>query len=134
MALLHRSLAAPALPHGILANRRLANPALLRVFSRARRHGRALLLLRVASEGGMPLPAAFLEAVAAEIRIGDLAWCEPGAELLLLLEDTEEGAAVAARLRERAAVHGLSLRLHQGQFPRQSLTLEALLTEAGWRT
>lgn len=133
MALLHRA-PSPALPAGILASRRLADAALLRLFSRARRRAAPLLLLRLARTGldGGSLPVAFLRALAAEVRIGDLVWQEPGAEVLFLLEDADEPEAVQQRLRVCAARAGLEIQLRAARFPRQGITLESLLQEVGW--
>ncbi|MGH9414807.1 MAG: hypothetical protein ACRD0Y_13840 [Terriglobales bacterium] len=134
MVRLHHAPATPP-PAGILASRRAADAALLRVFSRARRRGGPLLLLRmeIDHDHGRSLPRDFLTGVAAQMRINDLAWREAGAGILLLIEDADDAAPLASRIRERAAQHGLSLRMHQAQFPRHGLTLDALLVEVGWR-
>ncbi|MGH9486438.1 MAG: hypothetical protein ACRD04_02460 [Terriglobales bacterium] len=135
MALLHRAPSLRRLPPGIVASRRLADMALLRLFSRARRRGTPLLLARLARSGrsGGELPEEFLLGLAAGVRIGDLVWFEPGAEILLLLEDAEDGTAVQARLQERARQLGVELDWHSAQFPRHGLSLDALLEKVRWR-
>ncbi|MGH9474740.1 MAG: hypothetical protein ACRD1C_00245 [Terriglobales bacterium] len=133
MPLLHRA-PAPRPPAGVLASRRLADAALLRLFSRARRRAAPLVLLRAARTGldGSVLPFAFLETLVAQVRIGDLVWQEPGAEVLMLLEETDDATAVEMRLRLCAARTGLELEMHTAQFPRQGVTVERLLEEVGW--
>lgn len=112
-----------AAPAGILPSRAVAQAALLRMLSRARRHGRPLLLLSLTAVA----PAEFWTELATDCRIADLAWQESSGQVLALLEDTAAPAAVAERLRERARARGIALGLGWAQFPRQGLTLEALL-------
>lgn len=116
---------------GILASRRLAGSALLRMLSRARRDGLPLLLVRLdwPAEGVHESQRRrFLNALASELRISDLAWWEPAWKaLLLLLESAEAPAAPLARLEQCARVEGITLHARAAQFPRQGVTLAALL-------
>jgi len=134
MPLLKRSLQAALPPAGILASRQAAHPALLRILSRARRQQAPLVLLRIA-----PDPAAalgddrhrrFLEALAAEVRVSDLAWWEPGAVVMLLLECARAAREPLLRLRQLALVAGARPRWGAALFPEQGLTLQALLEAA----
>lgn len=123
------------LPPGILASRREAEIGLLRILSRARRHDRPLVLVRLAIE---PAPARaperygrFLTALSTELRLEDLCWwdAESGA-LLMLLEDTDACASFRRRLEERAGQEGLQMASRSARFPQQGCTLTALLEEA----
>ncbi|HWG38889.1 MAG TPA: hypothetical protein VN690_14345 [Terriglobales bacterium] len=134
MPLLKRSLHLAPPPAGILASRLAAHPALLRILSRARRQQAPLVLLRVA-----PDPAAsagddrhrrFLEALAAEVRVSDLVWWEPGAVVMLMLESARAPHQPLARLRRLAQLEGARPRWGAAQFPEQGLTLQALLEAA----
>ncbi|HUX66061.1 MAG TPA: hypothetical protein VMV31_01075 [Terriglobales bacterium] len=121
-------------PAGILASRRQAEAALLRMLSRARRQQAPLLLLRI-SPGGEAAAAAhqrFLEELAAELRLGDLAWWEPGGVVLALLEGAGRPQAVLQRLQQRAQRAGAAPAWRAAAFPEQGLTLEALLEEVQW--
>ncbi|HVA64241.1 MAG TPA: hypothetical protein VNF74_10995 [Terriglobales bacterium] len=138
-------------PAGILASRRQAEAALLRMLSRARRQQAPLLLLRIApgreaaggaagageAPGGDAGRAAaghqrFLEDLAAELRLGDLAWWEPGGVVLALLEGAGRPQAVLERLQQRARRAGAAPAWRAAAFPEQGLTLEALLEEVQW--
>ncbi|HXR96458.1 MAG TPA: hypothetical protein VN709_01315 [Terriglobales bacterium] len=143
-----RAAGALAPPSGILASRDQAHPALLRMFGRARRRQAPLTLVRMAPDGAPPTATAeagcarWLAELAAEMRINDLAWHEPGGVVMLLLEDatatigngTPSGLpAGLERLRERARQHGVAVNWRSAQFPQQGLTLQALLEEVAWR-
>jgi len=128
-------------PAGILASRRQAEAALLRMLSRARRQQAPLLLLRIApgreaGGGGGGRAAAghqrFLEDLAAELRLADLAWWEPGGVVLALLEGAGRPQAVLERLQQRARRAGAAPAWGAAAFPEQGLTLEALLEEVQW--
>ncbi len=126
-------------PAGVLASRRQAQPALLRMLGRARRHHGGLLLARLGVAAAPPAAAAaeaaqqrFLAAAAGELRLTDLAWAEPGAGLMLLLEAAAEESEVRQRLEQRAAACQLRLRWQAARFPEQGLTLEALLDTVQW--
>lgn len=123
---------APA-PLGILPSRQVAQPALLRMFSRARRHQTPLALVAI---GASPEAAAgahlqFLAELATELRLCDLAWWEPGGVVLVLLE-AASGAAALDRLQQRALAGGARPRWRMARFPQQGLTLDALLQEVQW--
>ena len=121
-------------PAGILAERQLAHPALLRMLSRARRHHAALLLVQLRPVlPQQPGFDAFLARMAVELRIGDLAWQEHGGAVMLLLEDApREATPILARLRKRARSHGVELNWRSARFPEQGLTLQALLEAVQW--
>jgi len=132
MALLLRSPQRLSPGPGILANRRQAEPGLLRILSRARRRKTPLLLLRLnlnpaphqAPERCRP----FLLGLAAGVRMHDLCWWdEECGSLLLLLEEAESEIPVVERLERRAQASGLELRLVTARFPEQGLTLQALV-------
>ncbi|MGH9466892.1 MAG: hypothetical protein ACRD1Y_06010 [Terriglobales bacterium] len=133
MALWHHAAAAAPVAPGILPNRKQASAAVLRLLSRARRRNAPLVLLRIWTEGTLPLPPAWLAARAADLRIGDLAWQEPGAQLLLLLEDANSASALVTRWRGLAAPPAPEWQWRSASFPEQGLTMEALLLEVGWR-
>lgn len=116
-------------PAGILPSRRQAEAALLRMLSRARRQQTPLVLLRIAP-GGEAAAAGhlrFLTALGAELRLGDLAWWEPGGVVLALLEGAGRPQAVLERLQQRARRSGAAPGWRAAAFPEQGLTLEALL-------
>ncbi|MGH9418038.1 MAG: hypothetical protein ACRD01_15565 [Terriglobales bacterium] len=120
-------------PLGILASRQRAQPALLRMFSRARRHQTPLALVAI---GASPEAAAgahqlFLCELAAELRLCDLAWWEPGGVVLVLLEAAASAAALE-RMQRRALASGARPRWRMACFPQQGLTLDALLQEVQW--
>jgi hypothetical protein len=123
---------------GLFANRRQAQPALLRMFARARRAQTPLLLVRLslASDGGAaeaearPRP---WEASVGELRLTDLAWAESREEMMLLLENAGEEDGLRRRLEQRAGGAGARLHWRGARFPEQGLTLEALLEAVAWR-
>lgn len=122
------------MPAGILPSRARAQSALLRMFSRARRQQRPLLLVAVTTAE----PAEWLSDLAADWRIGDLAWREREGRVLALFEDAGSPASLLERLRGEARARGAEAAWGWAQFPQQGLTLEALVEhltlEAEWAT
>lgn len=120
---------------GVLTSRRLAEPALLRIFSRARRQGAVLTLLyvRPGPEAAARGHSRFLGLLASELRLADLIWCEPGGVVVALLEACDDAAPVMARLELRAREAGAQPLWGAASFPAAGLTLEALLTAAATR-
>lgn len=123
---------APAPPAGILPSRGRAQAALLRIFSRARRQQRPLLLVSLTTSE----PAAWLAELATDWRIGDLAWREPKGRVMALFEDVADPAPLLERLRAQARAWDASVSWRWAQFPQQGVTLEALFDqltgEAKW--
>lgn len=117
---------------GILPTRARAQSALLRIFSRARRQQRPLLLVAVTTSE----PGRWLADLATDWRIGDLAWRERAGRVLALFEDIPDPACLLGRLRAQAQAAGAEAGWHWAQFPQDGLTLEALLDhmkmEAEW--
>ncbi|HET9785117.1 MAG TPA: hypothetical protein VFP94_09205, partial [Terriglobales bacterium] len=105
---------------GVLDSRARAEAALLRMFTRARRSGQPLLLLRWTPRSGRAAGGGG-RALAAELRLGDLVWREPGAEWLVLLEGvatpSPAAAAVAARLEQALARAGAECACRRAGFP-----------------
>lgn len=136
MALWRKTLAASRLPAGILANREHASAALLRMLSGARRRREALLLVRLRPLGEDPVAELghrrFLAGLAAEVRIGDLAWYEPAGTVVLLLEGAAAAAPVLERLARRAQLAGARAEWRSASFPEHGLTLQALLEAVAW--
>jgi hypothetical protein len=121
---------------GVLDTRAAADAALLRMFTRARRSGQPLLLLRWTPRGGGARGRA-ARALAAELRLGDLVWREPGAEWLVLAEGvaapSAAAAALARRLEQVLARAGAECECRLAAFPAQGITLGALLEAVAWR-
>jgi hypothetical protein len=121
---------------GVLDSRAAADAALLRMFTRARRSGQPLLLLRWRPRGGAGRARA-ARALAAELRLSDLAWREPGAEWLVLAEGVAAPSAAAAslahRLQQTLAGAGCECEGRLAAFPAQGITLAALLEAVAWR-
>jgi hypothetical protein len=132
MPLLRRRTETIPLPSGILQGRKQADPALVRMLSRARRKELSLVMLRLEVQPAPSLVperfSSFLQELAASLRISDLGWWDPEfGSVLLLLEDVAAVDGFLERLEKRAQVHGLSLRVKRAQFPKQGVTLPALL-------
>jgi hypothetical protein len=125
---------APFPPAGILASRRQAQPALLRMFGRARRHNAPLLLARLAPPAAAPEAALqrFATALAGDVRLTDLAWREADGGLMLLLEGAGAEQELRQRLQQQAATCHLRLDWRAARFPDQGLTLERLLETVAW--
>lgn len=126
-------------PPGLLSGLDTAHGPLRRIFTRARRLGCGLTLLRLdlaaatagqnGKGGGQPRIAAFLPRLSAELRATDLAWRgRQAAEWFILLEATADASAAIRRWQESARQWGLELRAQQVAFPRGGLTLGALLS------
>jgi hypothetical protein len=95
---------------------------------RARRYERSFQLARV--EGTIPAPASGASSAAVEVRRTDRAWRIDDA-LYVLLPESEGGASEgwARRLQREQGVDELQVRT--ACFPRDGLTMEALLAHLG---
>jgi hypothetical protein len=132
MTLLRRRTEPIPLPSGILPGRKEADPALVRMLSRARRRELPLIMLRLDVQ---PAPSlvperftSFLHELSSSLRISDLGWWDPQyGSVLILLEGVETVEGFLARLERSAQAHGLNLRVKRAQFPKQGVTLPALL-------
>jgi hypothetical protein len=132
MPLLRRRTEPIPFPSGILPGRKQADRALVRMLSRARRKELPLVMLRLDVQPAPSLApdrfASFLEELSASLRISDLGWWDPElGSILLLLEDVDTVDGFLARLEKRADAHGVHLRVKRAHFPRQGVTLPALL-------
>ncbi len=117
-------------PKPVLADERAAAAGLLRLFSRARRGRKPMVLVRLRCR---PLPGMARVSshrlalqIAARLRIGDLLWWQPRMRVLwLLLEETDDAAPVLRRLQHLGG-QGWRLEASLAHFPAQGLTLESL--------
>ncbi|MGH9481913.1 MAG: hypothetical protein ACRD1L_07440, partial [Terriglobales bacterium] len=90
------------------------------------------LLLRLAPnpEAAPASQQAFLSELAAELRLADLCWHEPGGVVVALLEAASAAAPVLERLERHARRAGVRPRWAVARFPEHGLTLDGLLAAA----
>lgn len=122
-------------PPDVLSGLASAHGPLRRMFTRARRLGLELTLLRLEfsaarqdGRGGSGRVALFLPRLSTELRATDLAWRgRRQTEWMILLEAAPNASAAIQRWQESAREWGLELRVQQIRFPGGGLTLAALL-------